>query len=164
MAYNDEYGVARLYTNGDFEKRLNQAFEGDFTLKFNLAPPVWARRDGQGRLIKAQYGSWMWQAFKVLARLKFLRGTAFDVFGGSEERRMERQLIEDYRISILAALSKLTADNLALATELANLPEQIRGYGHVKLESLQRVRVRWRLIDQALSGSSGAEPAHKQAA
>ena len=77
---------------------------------------------------------------------------------------MERQLIEDYRISILAALSKLTADNLALATELANLPEQIRGYGHVKLESLQRVRVRWRLIDQALSGSSGAEPAHKQAA
>jgi indolepyruvate ferredoxin oxidoreductase len=164
MAYKDEYEVARLYTNGDFEKRLNLAFEGEFTLKFNLAPPLWAKRDGQGRLIKAQYGSWMWQAFKMLARLKFLRGTAFDVFGRTEERRIERQLIEDYRSSISAALSKLTADNVALVTELANLPEQIRGYGHVKLESLQKASVRWRLIDQALSGSSGSAPVQKQAA
>jgi indolepyruvate ferredoxin oxidoreductase len=163
MAYKDEYEVARLYTNGDFEKRLKQAFEGDFTLKYNLAPPLWAKRDGQGRLLKGQYGAWMWQAFKVLARFKFLRGTAFDVFGRTEERRMERQLIDDYRSSISAALSKLTADNVALVTELASLPEQIRGYGHVKLASLEKVRVRWRLIDQALSGG-GVEPVQKQAA
>jgi len=164
MAYKDEYEVARLYTNGDFEQRLNQAFEGDFTLKFNLAPPLWAKRDGQGRLIKAQYGAWMWHAFKVLARLKFLRGTAFDVFGRTEERRLERQLIEDYRRSIAAALSTLSADNLALVTELASLPEQIRGYGHVKLASIEKAKARWRVIEQALNGNSGEAPVQKRAA
>ena len=164
MAYKDEYEVARLYSNGDFEQRLNQAFEGDFTLKFNLAPPIWAKRDGQGRLIKAQYGGWMWQAFKLLARMKFLRATAFDVFGRTEERRLERQLIEDYRQSILAALSTVSPDNLALVTELASLPEQIRGYGHVKLASIQKAKARWRTIEQALNGSSGESPVQKQAA
>ena len=164
MAYKDEYEVARLYTNGDFEKRLNQTFQGDFTLKFNLAPPIWAKRDGQGRLIKAQYGSWMWHAFKVLARMKFLRGTAFDVFGMTEERRMERQLIEDYRTSISAALSRLTADNLALITEMASLPEQIRGFGHVKLESVRKAKARWREIEQTLSAGGADVTAHKKAA
>src|SRR6185295_16489663 len=123
MAYKDEYEVARLYTDGDFQKRLHQTFQGDFTLKFNLAPPLWAKRDGQGRLIKAQYGSWIWHAFKALARMKVLRGTALDLFGRTEERRMERQLIEDYRTSISAALNRLSPDNLALVTELASLPE-----------------------------------------
>ena len=100
MAYKDEYEVARLYTSGEFEERLKATFEGAFTVKFNLAPPLLAKRDAQGRLVKAQYGSWMWQAFKLLARFKFLRGTAFDPFGKTEERRMERQLIDDYRRSI----------------------------------------------------------------
>ena len=164
MAYKDEYEVARLYTDGDFEKRLKQAFEGDFTLKFNLAPPLWAKRDGQGRLIKAQYGSWIWRAFQLLARLKFLRGTALDVFGRTEERRMERQLIEDYRTSISAALGKLTADKLALATELASLPEQIRGFGHVKLASVQKAKARWRQIEAALETNSSEATPHKKAA
>src|SRR5215470_3292848 len=128
MAYKDEYEVARLYTNGDFERGLKQAFEGDFTLKFHLAPPLWTRRDARGRPIKTTYGSWMWYAFKALARLKFLRGTALDVFGRSEERRMERELVEAYRASILGLVGRLSADNLALATELASLPEQIRGF------------------------------------
>jgi indolepyruvate ferredoxin oxidoreductase len=164
MAYKDEYEVARLYTNGDFEEQLNQAFEGDFTLKFNLAPPLWAKRDGQGRLIKAQYGSWMWHAFKLLARLKFLRGTTLDVFGLTEERRMERQLIEDYRSSMSAAVDGLTTDNLSQVIELASLPEQIRGFGHVKLQSVQRATARWRQIEGALSASRADTTAHKKAA
>ncbi len=165
MAYKDEYEVARLYTNGDFEKQLNQSFEGAFALKFNLAPPLWARRDGQGRLIKAQYGAWMWPAFRLLARMKFLRGTAFDIFGRTEERRMERRLVEDYRTSITAALSRLTADNLALVTELASLPEHVRGFGHVKLDSVQKAKARWREIEAALSSSADAMvAAHKKAA
>jgi len=163
MAYKDEYEVARLYSNGDFEKRLKQEFEGDFTLKFNLAPPLWAKRDAQGRFIKGRYGSWVQHAFKLLARLRFLRGTAFDVFGRTEERRMERELVEDYRTSISAALSRLTADKLELVTELAGLPEQIRGFGHVKLASVQKVRARWRQIEVALS-TSPEVPTHKKAA
>jgi len=165
MAYKDEYEVARLYTNGDFEKQLNQAFEGDFTLKFNLAPPLWAKRDGQGRLIKARYGSWMWHAFKVLARLRFLRGTRLDVFGQTDERRTERQLIEEYRTSISAAVSKLTAETLPLVTELANLPEQIRGFGHVKLASVQKAKARWRQLEATLNTNSTEAPSpHKKAA
>jgi indolepyruvate ferredoxin oxidoreductase len=165
MAYKDEYEVARLYTDGDFEKRLNQTFQGDFTLKFNLAPPLWAKRDAQGRLIKAQYGSWMWYAFKGLARMKFLRGTALDLFGKTEERRMERRLIEAYRTSISSALKTLTADNLPLVTELARLPERIRGFGHVKLDSVQKATARWREIEATLSSSDGGDiAAHKKAA
>ncbi|HTS52368.1 MAG TPA: indolepyruvate ferredoxin oxidoreductase family protein [Burkholderiales bacterium] len=164
MAYKDEYEVARLYTSGDFEKQLKRAFEGGFTLKFNLAPPLWAKRGGQGRLIKARYGPWMWHAFKILARLKVLRGTMLDVFGRTEERRMERQLIEDYRSSMSAALDRLTTDNLVQVVELASLPEQIRGFGHVKLQSVQKAQARWRQIEQALSANSGEVSAHKKAA
>ena len=94
----------------------------------------------------------MWHAFKLLARMKFLRGTALDLFGRTEERRLERQLIEDYRASISAAVSKLSADNLALVSELASLPEQIRGFGHVKLASIEKAKARWRVIEQALTG------------
>jgi len=164
MAYKDEYEVARLYTNGDFERRLEQAFQGDFTLKFHLAPPLWTKRDARGLPIKTTYGSWMWYAFKALARLKFLRGTALDVFSRSEERRMERELIEAYRASILALVGRLSSDKLALATELASLPEQIRGFGHVKHAAVQKVRARWREIEQALHAGSGPSAAHKKAA
>jgi len=165
MAYKDEYEVARLYTNGDFEQRLNQTFQGEFTVKFNLAPPLWAKRDGQGRLLKAQYGSWMRHAFKALARMRFLRGTALDPFGRTEERRVERKLIEDYRTSISVALNGLSADNLAVVTELAGLPERIRGFGHVKLDSVRKTRARWAQIEEALNSSTGAQTAvHKKAA
>jgi indolepyruvate ferredoxin oxidoreductase len=152
MAYKDEYEVARLYTDGNFEERLKATFEGDFTVKFNLAPPLLARRDAQGRLVKAQYGSWMWQAFKVLAKLKFLRGSALDVFGRTDERRMERQLIAEYQASIEALLPVLREDNLAQAVELANLPEHIRGYGHVKHDNVARARARWIELEAALHG------------
>ncbi len=88
MAYKDEYEVARLYTSGDFQRRLQQQFEGDYQLRFHLAPPLFARKDEQGRLLKKEYGPWMFKAFGLLAKLKFLRGGRFDVFGRTEERRM----------------------------------------------------------------------------
>ncbi|HET6395459.1 MAG TPA: indolepyruvate ferredoxin oxidoreductase family protein [Pseudoxanthomonas sp.] len=142
MAYKDEYEVARLYASGEFRRRLQQQFEGEYTLRFHLAPPLLARRDAQGRLLKREYGPWMLTAFKWLARLRFLRGTALDPFGRTAERRMERRLVADYFATIERLLGKLDAGNLALAAEIASIPEQIRGYGHVKEAHLHRARAR----------------------
>jgi indolepyruvate ferredoxin oxidoreductase len=132
MAYKDEYEVARLYTSGDFEKRIRETFDGDFKLHFNLAPPLFARKDADGNLRKAEYGSWVFGAFKWLAKMRGLRGGAFDVFGYTAERRMERQLIVDYRKTVDELLAGLDGDNHALAVDIASVPEHIRGYGHVK--------------------------------
>jgi indolepyruvate ferredoxin oxidoreductase len=141
MAYKDEYEVARLYTNGDFADKLKQQFEGDFSVKFNLAPPLFSKKDGQGHLIKAQYGSWMWSAFKLLAKLKGLRGTALDIFGYTEERKQERALVEEYHVVITNLAEKLTLDNLDDAISIASLPEKIRGFGHVKEKAMQAYHV-----------------------
>jgi indolepyruvate ferredoxin oxidoreductase len=142
MAYKDEYEVARLYTDGRFVEQLESQFEGKFSLKFNLAPPLLAKKDGKGHLVKAEYGSWVWSAFKLLAKLKGLRGGALDIFGYTAERRMERALIAEYREMIEALLPTLSADTLPLAVELAQLPEQIRGFGHVKEKAVAQFRVR----------------------
>ncbi len=142
MAYKDEYEVARLYTDGKFMQQLEQQFEGDFSLSFNLAPPIFAKKDAKGHLVKARYGSWMFKAFKLLAKMKGLRGTALDIFGRTEERRMERQLVVDYRDMVLGLLRKLDASNHALAIELAQLPDQVRGYGHVKDKAVQAMQAR----------------------
>ena len=143
MAYKDEYEVARLYTTGDFEKRIRESFDGDFKLHFNLAPPMFSKTDHDGHLVKKEYGPWVFTAFKLLKRLKFLRGTALDVFGKTEERRMERQLIADYRATIEELLNGLTLGNHSLAVEIARIPEQIRGYGHVKHAHLAKARAHW---------------------
>ncbi len=140
MAYKDEYEVARLYTDGQFVEKLKQQFEGDFSLKFNLAPPLFAKKDEQGHLIKAQYGSWVWKAFGVLAKLKGLRGGTFDVFGYSAERKMERAMIVEYRDMVRGLLQNLNADNLTTAVEIANLPDQVRGFGHVKEKAVEQYR------------------------
>ncbi|HNR90933.1 MAG TPA: indolepyruvate ferredoxin oxidoreductase family protein [Dokdonella sp.] len=132
MAYKDEYEVARLYTSGDFERRIREQFDGDFKLHFHLAPPLLAKKDADGHLRKAEYGPWVFKAFRLLARLKGLRGTAFDLFGRTAERRMERRLIEDYFRLADELLAKLDHDNHALAVDIASVPEHIRGYGHVK--------------------------------
>ncbi|RBE84884.1 indolepyruvate ferredoxin oxidoreductase family protein, partial [Xanthomonas oryzae pv. oryzae] len=142
MAYKDEYEVARLYTRGDFQRRLQQQFEGDYTLRFHLAPPLLAKKDAHGNLIKREYGPWMFTAFKLLARLKFLRGGRLDVFGYSAERRGERQLIADYRATVDMLLERLDADNVGLAAQIASIPEHIRGYGHVKHAHLQEAKAR----------------------
>jgi indolepyruvate ferredoxin oxidoreductase len=139
MAYKDEYEVARLFTDGEFQKQLTETFEGDLTVKFHLAPPLLAKRDAQGQPVKAQYGAWMKYAFRVLAKLKGLRGGAFDPFGHAEERRRERQLITDYEALIEQVITTLSADNHGVAVALASLPERIRGFGHVKHKSIEAV-------------------------
>jgi indolepyruvate ferredoxin oxidoreductase len=142
MAYKDEYEVARLHTDGRFVEQLKSQFEGDFKLRFNLAPPLFAKKDAKGRLVKAEFGGWMWSAFKLLARLKGLRGGPFDVFGHTAERRMERALIGEYRQMIEALLPTLSGENYATAVELASLPEQIRGFGHVKEQAVAGFRAK----------------------
>jgi indolepyruvate ferredoxin oxidoreductase len=141
MAYKDEYEVARLFTDGRFEAQLSRQFEGDFKLRFNLAPPLLAGRDAAtGHLNKRTYGAWMLGVFRLLARLKFVRGTPFDIFGYTAERRTERGLIGEYETTIRTLLPELTAQNRAVAVDIAALPEKIRGYGHIKEASLARAK------------------------
>ena len=152
MAYKDEYEVARLHTDTGFLERIAQQFEGDYEVKLQLAPPLFAKRDAlTGELQKSSYGPWMFKAMKMLARFKFLRGTAFDIFGYTEERRTERRLIAEYRGNIEMILRELDASRLPLAVEIASVPEMIRGYGHVKARHLAPAKVheaelleRWR--------------------
>lgn len=133
MAYKDEYEVARLYADTGFVDRVRQQFTGDFKLVFHLAPPGVADRDPEtGHLKKQAYGPWMLKAFRVLAKFKGLRGTRFDPFGWTEERRTERRLITEYFETIEGLLPDLRHDNHGLAIEIARLPEFIRGFGHVK--------------------------------
>jgi indolepyruvate ferredoxin oxidoreductase len=140
MAYKDEYEVARLYTDGAFQQKIAGMFEGDIKLKFHLAPPLMAKHDAKGNLIKQEFGSWMMKAFGVLAKFKGLRGGALDIFGYTAERKMERALIVSYRDTVSSLLPKLTAENLAQAVAIASIPEDIRGYGHVKERHLKAAK------------------------
>jgi indolepyruvate ferredoxin oxidoreductase len=137
MAYKDEYEVARLHADPAFLAKIHNMFEGDYSIKYHLAPPLWAKRDSQGHLVKLEFGPWMLQAFRVLAKLKFLRGTALDIFGRTQERKTERALIAKYRQTIGTLLPRLNEENLAKLVAIAGIPEEIRGYGHVKERSLK---------------------------
>ncbi len=150
MAYKDEYEVARLHTDPQFVQQIASQFEGDYKIVHHLAPPLLSKKDDKGLLIKRQFGAWVRPAFGLLAKLKGLRGTAFDIFGHTEERKMERALISEYRASIDALLGKgLTAERLALALDVARIPEDIRGYGHVKERHVKAARAKWeRLMTQ----------------
>jgi indolepyruvate ferredoxin oxidoreductase len=142
MAYKDEYEVARLYTNPLFWAEVKDTFDGDYKVKFNLALPLFAKRDANGHLVKREYGPWMRRAFGLLAKLKGLRGSKLDVFGYTAERRAERALIEQYFGDVEQLLATLDADKHALAVEIASVPEQIRGYGHVKDAHLAKAKAR----------------------
>ncbi|MBL6599072.1 MAG: indolepyruvate ferredoxin oxidoreductase family protein [Alphaproteobacteria bacterium] len=143
MAYKDEYEVARLYTDGTFQRQLADQFEGDYKIEFNLAPPLFSQRDPEtGHLKKKIYGAWMMTAFKLLAKMKGLRGTTWDIFGRTEERRAERQLIEDYVTQMKEVAGTLDRENHAAAVDLAKIPELIRGFGHVKDRHLMTARAR----------------------
>jgi indolepyruvate ferredoxin oxidoreductase len=143
MAYKDEYEVARLYSETDFLRRVAGRFEGRYRLDFHLAPPLLADRDPEsGHLRKRTYGPWMLHAFRILAKLRRLRGTRFDIFGHSEERRTERRLIGEYEAVLEQILHRLSADSHATAVELAALPLEIRGFGHVKQAALARVKAK----------------------
>jgi indolepyruvate ferredoxin oxidoreductase len=143
MAYKDEYEVARLYTDGEFLKKLSAQFEGDYQLTFHLAPPLVAERDPQtGQLKKREYGAWIMTLFGLLASLKRLRGTRFDIFGYSEERRMERRLIGEYQATVETLLATLDQNNHAMAIQIASLPETMRGFGHVKDKNVKAAKQR----------------------
>ncbi len=140
MAYKDEYEVARLHTDPAFTEKVKGMFEGDYRIKFHLAPPLLAKRDSKGHLIKQEFGPWMLPAFRLLARLKFLRGSVLDIFGHTEERKTERALITQYRHTIASLLPKLAAENLSQAVAIAAIPEEIRGFGHIKERTLKAAR------------------------
>ncbi|MBT4489973.1 MAG: indolepyruvate ferredoxin oxidoreductase family protein, partial [Rhodospirillaceae bacterium] len=141
MACKDEYEVARLYTDGRFMDQVNQQFEGDFSLRLHMAPPLIARRHpDSGHLQKREFGPWMLKLMPLLARMKGLRGGAFDIFGRTAERRMERQLIADYEKTIGAVLAVLDHDNHAMAVNIAEVPDRIRGFGHVKEKALAQAK------------------------
>jgi indolepyruvate ferredoxin oxidoreductase len=137
MAIKDEYEVARLYAETDFLQKISEGFEGDYTLRFHLAPPLLARPDPKtGRVKKMAFGPWMLTAFTWLAKARRYRGSRWDVFGRSEERRLERALLADYEADLAALLPKLERTTLIDAISLASLPEKIRGFGHVKRRSI----------------------------
>ncbi|MEO1191813.1 MAG: indolepyruvate ferredoxin oxidoreductase family protein [Pseudomonadota bacterium] len=161
LAIKDEYEVARLYTNGQFEAKLKEAFEGDYKLTFHLAPPLLAKLDPvSGKPIKQTYGPWMFKAFKLLARMKGLRGTRLDIFGRTEERKMERQLITDYEALVSEVLETLSAGNHETAVALLSIPEKIRGYGHVKDAKLAEAKAEEaRLLESFKTPAAVAEAA-----
>jgi len=148
MAYKDEYEVARLHAETGFQERIASMFEGDFKVNYHLAPPLLARRNEKGELVKRKYGPAMGLGFKMLAKLRGLRGTALDPFGRTEERRTERALIGEYRASVEQVIAGLDAGNHSLALEIAAIPEQIKGYGHVKERNLAAARQRWDALMQ----------------
>jgi indolepyruvate ferredoxin oxidoreductase len=158
LAIKDEYEVARLHADPAFRARIAAQFEGDYKLAFHLAPPLLARPNPvTGRVAKRRYGPWMMTAFELLAKLRFLRGSVIDVFGYTAERRGERALIGEYEALIDEVLTRLAADNHAVAVQLASLPEDIRGYGHVREQHLGKVRVRWSELLARLRGQTPAQ-------
>jgi indolepyruvate ferredoxin oxidoreductase len=161
LAYKDEYEVARLHTDMGFREKVGAMFEGDYKLNYHLAPPLLAKKNAKGELQKSKFnGAWVQPAFSVLARLKGLRGTALDIFGYTHERRTERALIGEYKASVEEVLRTLNAGNHATAVEIARIPEQIKGYGHVKDRNLAAARVKWA---QLMGEFRGAQPLQKAA-
>jgi indolepyruvate ferredoxin oxidoreductase len=146
MAYKDEYEVARLHASPAFLARLREQFEGepgkDYQLGFHLAPPLLARKDADGHLVKRRYGQWLMKLFPLLAGFKGLRGTLLDPFGKTAERRAERQMVRDYLDLVDEFARTLDGERLPLALELASLPETIRGYGHVKENNMKKADAR----------------------
>ena len=154
MAYKDEYEVARLYTNGAFEQQVADHFEGDYQLYFHLAPPLLAKINEQGELVKQRFGPVTLTLMRLLARCKGLRGSRLDIFGRSSERRQERALIGQYTECVAELLAGLgrgqqaadAAQRYALALEIARIPEQIRGFGHVKARHLLQAKQNWQVL------------------
>jgi len=145
MAYKDEYEVARLYTNGEFKKKLSEAFEGDFSLEFHLAPPIFGNQSTEnGRPRKMVFGPWMMVLFRLIAGFKFVRGTPLDIFGYARERRLERKLISDYETLLDEIEKNLTRANYATAVALAEIPMEIKGYGYIKDRNCEKAKARER--------------------
>ena len=155
MAYKDEYEVARLYTDGNWLRSIENQFTGDYSIKFHMAPPLISKRDPEtGELQKREFGPWMYRALQVMAKLKFLRGGALDVFGYSGERRAERAFIGQYKAQVRDAVAQLSQDTHATAIEIAALPEQLRGFGHVRQANMETLMERWETLRRELENPS----------
>ena len=153
LAYKDEYEVARLHSDPVFIESLRKQFDGEMRIEFNLAPPLLSRRDPVTGLTKKRaFGAWILPVFRLLALGKRLRGSKFDVFGYTSERRMERELIAEFENLVDDILDHLSVDNFATAVQLAELPETIRGFGHVKLQHVERTRQRWAELRKTFDG------------
>jgi indolepyruvate ferredoxin oxidoreductase len=148
MAYKDEYEVARLHTQSTFLDRIQNSFEGDFKVYYHLAPPLLAKRNNKGELIKQKFGPIMLTGFKLLAQMKGLRGTAFDVFGRTEERQTERALIGEYMQHMAHAIQDLNPENHEHALRMAQVPETIKGFGHVKERNIKAARSAWQNLQR----------------
>jgi len=152
LAYKDEYEVARLYSEPEFRQQLEAQFEGDYKLQFHLAPAWLAKRDSTtGEPRKRELGPWVLNAFNVLAKLKFLRGTPLDVFGYGHDRRVERELISEYERNLDGLLAQLKPSNYRTAVAIAALPELIRGYGPVKERSIAKARQQEKVLKEQLN-------------
>jgi indolepyruvate ferredoxin oxidoreductase len=161
MSYKDEYEVARLYADPAFRTKIEGMFEGRYMLKFHLAPPILSKPDPRtGEASKSEFGPWMMTAFRLLAKLKGLRGTPFDLFGMTEERRTERRLIADYEATVQELLESLDRANRTTAVEIAAIPERIRGFGHVKRRHLNEAK---RREAELLAAFRASRPAAKAA-
>ena len=158
MAYKDEYEVGRLYTDGDFLRKVEEQFEGNYELRFNMAPPLFSQRNPHtGQLIKQEFGPWMMKAFGLLSKLRFLRGTALDVFGYTAERKLERADIDEYLELLSTITAGLNDDNYSVAQELAGLAAKLRGYGHVKDQNREQLTVRKSALLARFRGETGAD-------
>lgn len=164
MAYKDEYEVARLHSGADFRKQIEDMFEGPVRLVHHLAPPLFAKKNANGELVKRAYGPWMHSAFGALAKFRRLRGTAFDPFGYTAERRKERAAIGEYRDAIEALLPSLSEQNIDLALEIARLPQEVRGYGHVKESQAAAARIRMEQLITRWHGADREAPPTRSAA
>ena len=161
LAYKDEYEVARLHADGQFERKIEAMFEGDYRVVYHLSPPLLARRDPlTGEPSKMRFGPWVGFLFKILSSLRGLRGTPLDIFGYTAERRTERALIREYEQTVEQLLAELSPQNHALAVQIASLPEEIRGYGHIKMKSVVAARKK---RGELLAGF-GIASAHRAAA
>ncbi|HUL92563.1 MAG TPA: DUF6537 domain-containing protein, partial [Burkholderiales bacterium] len=161
MSYKDEYEVARLHSDPAFRNKIEGMFEGHYTLRFHLAPPIFNKPDPRtGQAAKSEFGPWMMTAFRALAKLKRLRGTRFDIFGMTEERRTERRLVREYEATVDELLQRLAPGNHGLAVEIASIPDRIRGYGHVKRRHLEEAK---RKEAELLAALRAPRPAAKAA-
>ena len=161
LAYKDEYEVARLLSDAKFRKELEEQFTGDFCVQYHLAPPIFAKKDRvTGLASKRAFGQWMTGILRVVAKFKFLRGSAFDPFAWSDDRRLELRLIEEYEHVVREVISNVNANNYRIATELVSFPDTIRGFGHIKRQSydetMERVKELKSLFDSGDHQSKAA--------
>ena len=166
MAYKDEYEVARLHSDDAFLTKLDAQFTGNYSIRFHLAPPLLSKANpNTGKVKKYEFGPWLMPVFRILAKLKWLRGTRWDVFALTSERRQEREDLVRYQVDLAEVCDRLAPDNYRAAQQLMNLPEKLRGYGHVKSRNREALlAARSQLLSEFYSDTQYVEVTHKSAA